>query len=518
MEKNLLHHHMPSNRLRKIVRTCFLIMILLTIVNVMEEFTFLHSYMESSGNGFFLAVSFVLWVVSIIASVLLSYLYWLETKNYENYFGINDQEALNLLEHDDLTGLYLRHAAIEHLRKVSPKLVYTDLILDIDSFKEINDVYGHEFGDHLLINMAEKIKSYTEKYDCLLSRYGSDDFLIVVFGRHVEPDSEFINKLRELIHRPIEIGLANIVPTVCIGIAYSDGCSSGQDILKHADIAVNESKKHGFKYVTVYNSDMEKRMVKRYDIKKTVYQAIDNDGFYMVYQPKVRASDQKLVGFEALVRMKDQSYSPADFIPVAEENGWLRQIGRITTEKVICQLAKWKEAGYSLYPVSINYSTVQIRDTEYFSFLLQKLKQYHIPAKCIEIEITESILIEHMNAAVQLIDNFRQAGIRVLLDDFGTGYSSLSYLNSIALDAIKVDKRFVAEYLDDDKKKLMMRDIIQLGHDIGAEIIIEGVEQWDQFVHLKELGADVIQGFVFSKPLDPDQAIRFVPGVPADKP
>lgn len=122
-----------------------------------------------------------------------------------------------------------------------------------------------------------------------------------------------------------------------------------------------------------------------------------------------------------------------------------------------------------------------------------------------------------MDASVRLIKDFQKAGIRVLLDDFGTGYSSLSYLNSIPLDAIKVDKRFVDEYLKDEKKKLMMRDIIQLGHDIGAEIIIEGVEHWNQFVHLRGLGADVIQGYVFSKPLEPDQAIQFVPGVSADK-
>lgn len=381
MEKSLLYHHMPSHRLRKTLHIFILIVFLLTILNALEEFSILHEYIKNSGREILMAVSFVLWVGSIIFLAVLYYFYWKERKNYEKDFGINDDELTNLIEHDDLTGLYRRNVAIEHLSKATAGMIYTDILLDIDSFKEINDVYGHEFGDHVLINIAEKIKSYTKECDCLLARYGNDDFLIVIFGQHIEPDSDFLNNLRDLIHRPIEIGLANIVPTVCIGISYSDGVTASQEILKHADIAVNESKKHGFKSITVYNSRMEKRIAKKYDIKNVVYQAIENDGYYMVYQPKVKAANATLVGYEALVRMKDQSYSPADFIPVAEENGWLRQIGRIVTEKVIHQLAIWRDDGYTLYPVSINYSNVQVRDTNYISFLLQKLEQYNIPAK-----------------------------------------------------------------------------------------------------------------------------------------
>lgn len=500
-----------SARLRKEFRILFPMVIALTLVNAAEAFIMLRQTGNFGRYGILEGVLWTLWLISVI---LLSFVYSTYRRQLsadkEKNGGNND--TLNFLsEHDDLTGLYRRHAAIEHMSKIPVDTTYTVLMLDVDEFKEINDVYGHAFGDRVLIDMANKIQAYAQGKKYFLSRYGSDEFLIVVFGQHVGEHSTFLNNLRTLIHEPIEIGLANIVPTVSIGIAYSDGVSSPQEILKHVDIALNESKKHGRKSVTVFTSEMEEQMSKMYDIKNKVYDATTHDGLYMVYQPKVRASDEKLVGFEALVRMKDCSLSPAVFIPIAEENGWLRQIGRITTEKVISQLAKWRDEGHTLYPVSINYSTVQVRDADYLGFLLKKLNDYQIPARYIEIEITESIFLEHMDLDVSLISEFRGAGIRVLLDDFGTGYSSLSYLSSMPLDAIKVDKSFVDEYLRDSRKMMLIRDIIQLGHDMGDEIIVEGVESREQFVHLRDMGADTIQGFVFSKPLPPDEAILFTP-------
>jgi diguanylate cyclase (GGDEF)-like protein len=458
-------------------------------------------------------VFFVLWVI-VLACVGIDYIiYTRQVKKYEKDFGITEESLSFMSEHDDLTGLYRRHAALEHLSRLDPKDTFSVIMMDVDQFKEINDVYGHDFGDKVLVDMAGKIKSYTTATDehTLISRYGSDEFVIAVLGKHIDPDGEWLNNLRELIHRPLKIGLANIVPTVSIGIAYSDGKADIKEVLIHADIAVAESKRRGRKTVTLLSQEMEEKVEETHEIKKRVYNAINNDELYMVYQPKVDAKTCTVKGYEALVRMKDSSLSPAVFIPIAEENGWLRQIGRMTTEKTIKQIAEWRDSGHKIYPVSVNYSAVQIRDTGYLDFVLEKLNEYHLESKYFEIEITEGILIEHTKEAIKLVERLHGAGIRVLLDDFGTGYSSLSYLSSIPLDAIKVDKSFVDEYLQSKKKMILLHDVIRLGHDLDDEIIVEGVETHEQFVHLKSMGADTIQGYVFSKPLMADEAINFTP-------
>lgn len=505
--------HMPTGRMKKAQKALGFIVLIFTIINIVNFFIVIKDDASKLVFPTGMRVLFIAWVAALAALGIAYFVYNRQVDKYEKNYGISDESLSFMSEHDDLTGLYRRHAALEHLSRIDTSEKFTVIMMDVDQFKKINDIYGHEFGDKVLVDMAVKIKSYAaaSEEETLLSRYGSDEFVIVVLGEHVDPKGEWVQNLRELIHRPLKIGLANIVPTVSVGIAYSDGKSSIKEVLIHADIAVAESKRRGRKTVTLFSQEMEEKVEETHEVKKRVYNAINNDELYMVYQPKIDVQTCRVKGYEALVRMKDSSISPAVFIPIAEENGWLREIGRITTEKTIKQLAEWRDEGKKIYPVSVNYSAIQIRDTGYLDFLLEKLNEYHIEPKYIEIEITESILIEHSNEAKKLLDRLHGAGIRVLLDDFGTGYSSLSYLSAISLDAIKVDKTFVDEYLKSEKQMILLHDIIRLGHDLDEEIIVEGVETEEQFVHLKDMGADTIQGYYFSKPLLPEDAIDFVP-------
>lgn len=262
---------------------------------------------------------------------------------------------------------------------------------------------------------------------------------------------------------------------------------------------------------------MRREMEDEVNVKLKVRDAMNNDGFYMVYQPKVSVDTLEVIGYEALVRMKDSNISPAVFIPIALENGWLREIGRITAEKTIAELGSWQTKGFDVKPVSINFSSVQVLDDGYFDFLMDTLRKYDVSPDLIQIEITEQVMMEFTERALNLMGRFNEAGIKLLLDDFGTGYSSLSYMNTLPLDTIKLDKSFADNILIDEKNSKMVKDIVLMGHDQGMSIIAEGVETAEQFVRMKDADVDSIQGYFFSRPLMPDDAVRFASDLHARK-
>ena len=274
---------------------------------------------------------------------------------------------------------------------------------------------------------------------------------------------------------------------------------------------MREAKLHGKNSVFVYAEELKAKAREEKWIVEKIKDAIDNDGFVILYQPKVDSKTEATSGFEALVRMKEPGLNPGKFIPVAEKNGWIWRIGRITTELVIKQLAMWRREGRELYPVSVNYSSNQLSDSGYIDFLERTLREYNVPPELLEIEITEGMFLDKTAQADALFDRFKALGIRLLMDDFGTGYSSLGYLTYIPVDVIKLDKSLVDNYLVDGKDSFI-DNVIRLVHDLGKKMIVEGVEDKRQFERLKHFGADMIQGFYFSKPIPPDEAIRFRAG------
>lgn len=423
------------------------------------------------------------------------------------------EDLKKIVNRDDLTNVYNRRALMKYLATIDPGSEYTVLLMNVDKFKDINEIYGYHFGDHVLQVIAKELVNYMKAYEGFVARYGSDEFLIIFRGVKLSEDSDAITHMRDIIHEPIRIGLANVIPTVCIGAAYSDGSSSAAEIVNHAEIAERAAKRRGRKSFMMFSGEMQNQMAENLDVKRKIRDAIANDGFYMVYQPQVRASDKKLVGYEGLIRMKKYSILPDVFIPIAEENGWLREIGRITTEKMIAQIAEWRriDPDYHL-PVSINFSSIQIRDTDYFYFLLDTLVRYEVPSNLVEIEITERIMLEYTKDTIELMNRFHAAGVRLAMDDFGTGYSSLSYLTQFPLDVIKIDKSFLSSNIHDTRRRKLIQDMIKLGHDLNTKIVVEGVENEQQYEYVKEMEADIIQGYYFSPPLAPAEAIRFQAG------
>lgn len=300
----------------------------------------------------------------------------------------------------------------------------------------------------------------------------------------------------------------NIVLSASMGISNSDGLSYPEQHIINAEIAMYEAKERGRGMIFVYADVMKDKVNNEEKIKTQFIKAMEKDGFYMKYQPKVSAEAKELVGFEALIRMKDGLYEPNLFIPVVEKSGWITRLGRHVTLMVVKQLSEWMAQGKKIYPISINFSSKQIHDIGYVSFLKELLDIYDVDPKYLQIEFTESLLLENSIQTDDLFEGLKRLGIKTLLDDFGTGYSSLAYLIYVPVDDIKLDKSLVDAYLIDGKDSFI-EDVIKLVHDMGKTITIEGVEYEWQYEKLRKYGADTIQGYYFSKPLDPNEAISF---------
>ncbi len=412
-------------------------------------------------------------------------------------------------EHDDLLDLLNRKSIVSTLNvRLKPTDMYSILMVDLDGFKTINENYGHSISDDILIYLAGELKKMESNYHWLVGRYGGDEFIIMVPGMSLNEKSEEVQDLLEFFRRSMTFENEVIQLSASIGISNSDGISSPEQHIINAEIAMYEAKEHGKDTACVFTDSMQLRMKEENRIKALILEAFDNESFYMVYQPKIETATKKVIGFEALVRMKNFDKSPSVFIPIIEKNGLVARLGRVTTKLVVKQLAKWRDEGKELLPVSINYSSKQINDVSYVDYLRNLLLDYGIPPKYIQIEMTESLFIEKNNMTMRLFNKFKNMSVKILLDDFGTGYSSLGYLTYVPIDEIKLDKSLVDAFLIEGKENFI-RDMILLVHDLNKTIIIEGVEQKWQYEKLLQFEADSIQGYYFSNPLEADEAISF---------
>lgn len=412
-------------------------------------------------------------------------------------------------EHDGLLDILNRRAASEALNRVLKiDSMYSVVMVDIDGFKSLNETYGYAETDTILKFLGVKMRMLAAKYSMLLARYGGDEFLFVVKNVHLDERHTIIREIMHLFAEPVPIGDEKIRISVCVGISNSDGASTPDQHIANAENAMFVAKTRKRNTAFLYSDELKKQAAEEVLIKEKLMEAFEKDGFYMVFQPQIDVKTRAVSGYEALVRMTDPHLNPGKFIPVAEKNGWIWRIGRITTELTIKQLAAWKNAGYELHPVSINFSSNQLSDSGYMDFLESLLEKYDISPKYVEMEITEGIFLKKSAQADELFRRLKALGIRLLMDDFGTGYSSLAYLTYIPVDVIKLDKSLVDTYLVDGKDSFI-KNVIRLVHDLNKEMLIEGVEEQWQYERLCEFNADTIQGYFFSRPLPADEAIAF---------
>lgn len=428
-----------------------------------------------------------------------------ENREYTNSLEEKETRIKFQADHDYLTGLFNRRASMEYLNNLLENgNELTVMLMDIDDFKSINDTDGHTSGDIILKDMANRLSMLAEKEGVYVGRFGGDEFLLIYNETNVTKINLLISKVRSITSQAFFCNGKQHFINISIGIVNSiDIKTDKSEVISYADLAMYATKRTGKNSYAFYDSTMKSQIVNEADIKASLINACKNDGFTVLYQPQINAATGLTDGYEALARLKDNSYSPSAFIPVAEQSDLIITIGRIITKKVIEQMASWQEHGLKLKPVAINFSSKQLLDSGYIDFLSSRLRINGIDPSLIEIEITESIFLSNSDKAMKLLNDFKSIGIKLTLDDFGTGYSSINYLTYIPIGRIKLDKVLADAYLVDGKDNFV-DNLIRLVHCLGLKITVEGIEAKNQCDKLKEFSCDNIQGFYFSKPLSGD--------------
>lgn len=375
------------------------------------------------------------------------------------------------------------------------------LLIDIDDFKRINDTLGHIYGDLVLKEVADRLSFLVNK-NVFLSRFGGDEFVLLIS----EDDKSEVIKYIEIIKYQFQKSfiLKNKENHIqfSIGISrFPDDSTEANQLIMNADTAMYKAKNSGKNNFMFYHEDMQEELKDKVEIEAILRQALREDGFVLHYQPQVNVITGEIASYEALLRLKEFNISPAKFINVAEESGLIIEIGRWVTNEVVTQLAKWRDIGYPLKIVSLNFSSKQLRDIDYISYLNNLLISNEIEPKYIEIEITESCLLAESDYTFEFLEKLKDLGVKIALDDFGTGYSSINYLSYIPANKVKLDKSLSDKFLEIDNT-LVIDSIISLAHGLELEITAEGIEEYYQYQRLKEAGCDYIQGYLFSKPMD----------------
>jgi len=419
--------------------------------------------------------------------------------------------------YDVLTGLPNRYLILDRLRQATSDAQRNHrqravLFLDLDHFKSINDSLGHSAGDELLKSTAERLKSCIREEDTA-ARLGGDEFVVLLSDvTHRTPISvaaEIVaEKIKASLNRTFMIEHTELHISTSIGITVFPESKnspdiSEHDILRQADTAMYCAKEGGRNAIQFYLPEMQEAIVKRLNMEKDLREAIDKDQFYLCFQPQIR-HPEKIEGVEVLLRWKHPErgdVSPAEFIPLAEENGLIVKIGEWVLTQAIQDIAPLIEKIPNLIHVSINVSARQFQEPNFVDMVLSVIDRFHMPPQNLLLEITESVVMEDVSETIEKLNDLKRKGILISMDDFGTGYSSLTYLKSLPIDELKIDQAFVNDIETDKNDAVLVETIISMAQHLGLDVIAEGVETATQVAFLHERGCNRFQGYFFSRPL-----------------
>ena len=415
--------------------------------------------------------------------------------------------------HDELTKLpnrsYLQQSIQKWIYDKAPP--FSLYYLDMDHFKNINDSFGHQFGDILLVEFAKRISAMVRK-ESVVIRQGGDEFVILTYRTDEEDILTHSQSILNEISKPYHIKQFSFVVGASIGIAkYPEHGTSLDMLLRAADIAMYEAKKYK-NSVRLFAPSMQSGYLNRVNVEQALHKALDKHEFYMVYQPQID-HEGTIYGVEALVRWNSAEMGlvpPDQFIPIAEAAGVMPRLGKFILSTTLKEMKSLQtELGLSLQ-TSINISIKQFMETHFLDYLIQKIEQENFNRISLCLEITESLFIEDIDYILPLLQKVHELGLHISMDDFGTGYSSLSILRKLPIDELKIDKSFVDAILNDVTAEKMIQNIIAIGKNLEMYILAEGVERKEQEDLLKEYGCDRFQGYLYSKPLSYDALKEFL--------
>ena len=421
--------------------------------------------------------------------------------------------------YDSLTGLpnqvlfYDRiHQAIE--RGCRHDQLAAVLIIDIEMFSQINASLGRSGGDELLKQVAYRLNSIVRKTDGVsrlsVSRFAGDEFAVLFTDLpQKEQVTWAVKRILDLINQPVEVEGNTVYLTSHVGVSlYPTDADSVEDLLNNAMSAKQYSKKHKSEYgYQFYDHHVQELSIRYLQLEVDLHRAIEHEEWTLQYQPKLDLSQQKIVGVEALIRWNHPErgiVSPYEFIEFAEQRGLIGQIGDWVIRQACRQLRAWFDLGIRDCKIAINLSSVQLIQSDIVQQIFEYLEEYKVPPRMLEIEITETILMENVQKAIESLERLHSRGISIAIDDFGTGYSSLGYLKALPIDSLKIDRGFIQDICSDENDQKIVQTLISMAHSMNMKVVAEGVEDREQFDLLTEYAVDEVQGYLLSKPVDAD--------------
>ena len=424
--------------------------------------------------------------------------------------------------HDSLTGFpnralfidRLQHAMVVAKRKHGYH--FGVLFLDLDGFKVINESLGHAVGDELLIGVGKRLQATTRPGDTI-ARLGSDEFGILLEDVSGDGNAVFVTqRLREAMAKPFQIAGHEVFATCSIGIALSSrGVETPEQVLRDAETAMHQAKSKGRALSLIFESGMHQHAVNRLQVEMDLRRAVERGEFVPFYQPIVTTHDRRVIGFEALVRWNHPVrglVGPAEFLQVAEETGIIVNIDRQVLRKACQQMKLWMEERRSdhLSFISVNLSNRQLLQADVVEHIEQVIRDTGIDPRCLKLEITENVIFDRPDAAVELLSRLRRLGLQLYIDDFGTGYSSLSYLHRLPINGLKIDRSFIRRIGEPQENHAIIRTILTLAQDLRIDAIAEGIETEQQCAHMESLQCRLAQGYLFSRPVASREAFEMV--------
>lgn len=428
--------------------------------------------------------------------------------------------------HDPLTGLPNRTLFLDRLQQATersrrhPDSLTAILALDLDRFKLVNDSLGHKVGDELLAAAAPRLKQAVRSSDTV-ARFGGDEFGILLEDIGGEQDAiDMAERIAGVFTRPFVLDGNEHFVSTSIGIALAEGGELAEDLLRDADAAMHRAKERGGARYELFDERMRGRAISRLRVENDLRRALERDELTLDYQPLVSLRDRSLVSVEALVRWDHPDRGripPSDFIPVAEENGLIEPIGRWVLDRACRQAARWYRARPDAPPLSmsVNLSAAQVTSRGLNDTVAAALRSSGLDPSCLALELTESVMVGDAEELQETLVALKELGVRLVLDDFGTGYSSLSYLTRLPLDALKVDRSFVAGLGREPRDTAITEAIVAMSRALSLEVVGEGAETAQQIAELSRLGCDLVQGYHFSRPVPAGEITRMLSQGPA---
>jgi diguanylate cyclase (GGDEF)-like protein/PAS domain S-box-containing protein len=424
--------------------------------------------------------------------------------------------------HDLLTGLPNRALFLDRLdRTIEYNRRYENfsfavLFLDLDRFKVINDSLGHAVGDQLLIEISKVLKTCMRSSDTV-ARFGGDEFVVLLNDIHDTQDAvKVVHHIQEVLSKPFRVGNNRVFTSASIGIVLSNGSYiSKEEIMRDADIAMYEAKMLGKANYAIFNTEMRRQAINRLSMENDLHHALVRGELNLYFQPIVSLKDNMLAGFESLLRWDHPQKGiilPEEFIPIAEETGLILDIGYWVLRKSCSLVKKWQDqfTEYQDLFININISQKQFNQPEFVHKLRKVLKETWLNPGCVNLEITENVLMENAESMIEILNKIRGLGVGLHVDDFGTGYSSLSYLQQFPIDTLKIDYSFINRIGTNGDRAEIVKTILVLARELGVDSIAEGIETENQMIQLRQLDCHYGQGFYFGKPMQADKIPTFL--------